>query len=260
MEKKKSGRVSYLQAPSDPKKLQHIEYDLNLLGYKPELDGEHISITHDGKPFDFKSIEKISAKHGLHPVELEHGIEKSETVSMPKKDFIEEHKNLVNILNEGDPKKLKAEAKDQAKELKEEVCKCELEDCVCKNLAKSFLQVDGGTKTDTTAHNAAAGELPPEVWNWGVMHLVPMKKDDIGTFPFSWMHETEAKSVLVKIRKHNEDLYSGWIEKGTEKIHEFDHLTMPELLSQLRSKVEFYQVKPTVPPLADNFATGDEAV
>lgn len=40
-------------------------------------------------------------------------------ISIPRPRFIEEHTNLIKILNEGDPKKLQKEAKDQAKELKD---------------------------------------------------------------------------------------------------------------------------------------------
>lgn len=41
-------------------------------------------------------------------------------ISMSKKDFVSEHKNLVNILRKGNRAKLKAEARKQAKELNEE--------------------------------------------------------------------------------------------------------------------------------------------
>jgi len=43
-----------------------------------------------------------------------------DSISMPKDDFIEEHVNLIKVLRSGDKKLLEAEAKKQAKELKEE--------------------------------------------------------------------------------------------------------------------------------------------
>jgi hypothetical protein len=48
---------------------------------------------------------------------------KSEKVSMPRKDFIEEHKDLVNTLKHPTKEKLEAEAKEQSEELKEEMNK-----------------------------------------------------------------------------------------------------------------------------------------
>jgi len=41
------------------------------------------------------------------------------TVSIPINDFIDEHKSIVKILNEGVPEKIIAEAENQRKELKE---------------------------------------------------------------------------------------------------------------------------------------------
>lgn len=42
-----------------------------------------------------------------------------EDVKMPKKDFVEEHEHLIDVLKHPSKKKLTAEAKDQAKELKQ---------------------------------------------------------------------------------------------------------------------------------------------
>lgn len=50
---------------------------------------------------------------------LESALEgKAKPITIPKVDFVKEHKNLLKVLASKDPKKLKAEAKDQAKELK----------------------------------------------------------------------------------------------------------------------------------------------
>ncbi len=45
---------------------------------------------------------------------------KAMKISMSKKTFIKEHKNLVDVLKKGNRAKLKAEARKQAKELNEE--------------------------------------------------------------------------------------------------------------------------------------------
>jgi 8-oxo-dGTP pyrophosphatase MutT (NUDIX family)/predicted GNAT family acetyltransferase len=52
-------------------------------------------------------------------------IKKSEKVEIPKDEFIEEHKNLVKILEEDDDEKQKKEAKKQKKELSNELKKAE---------------------------------------------------------------------------------------------------------------------------------------
>lgn len=44
-------------------------------------------------------------------------------VSMPKKDFVQEHKNLVHVLEEGSKAERTAEAKEQSQELKEQMQK-----------------------------------------------------------------------------------------------------------------------------------------
>lgn len=54
------------------------------------------------------------------PSQLEGGaVLAKEDIKMPKKDFVKEHEHLVDVLKHPTKKKLSAEAKDQAKELKE---------------------------------------------------------------------------------------------------------------------------------------------
>jgi len=52
---------------------------------------------------------------------LEGQVIKAEEVEMPKKDFVEEHEKLVEVLKEGKPEEQKKEGEEQAKELKEEI-------------------------------------------------------------------------------------------------------------------------------------------
>lgn len=47
----------------------------------------------------------------------------SDYVVLPRARFIEEHKNLLKVLEKKDPQALEAERKDQAKELKQEMKK-----------------------------------------------------------------------------------------------------------------------------------------
>lgn len=44
-------------------------------------------------------------------------------VAMRRPRFIQEHENLIRVLEKGDPKELKKEAKEQKKELQKEVKK-----------------------------------------------------------------------------------------------------------------------------------------
>lgn len=44
-------------------------------------------------------------------------------VMMKKPRFIQEHENLIRVLEKGDPKELKKEAKEQKKELEKELKK-----------------------------------------------------------------------------------------------------------------------------------------
>ena len=46
-----------------------------------------------------------------------------EFVAMRRPRFIQEHENLIRVLEKGDPKELKKEAKEQKKELQKELKK-----------------------------------------------------------------------------------------------------------------------------------------
>lgn len=99
-----------------------------------------------------------------------------------------------------------------------------------KKLKKAFTQEDGETLTDPREHKPS--EVPESLMKWGATHLVPMKTDDIKVFKLG--------DKTIKVRKIMEDLYSGWIEDKYKKIHGFEKLTMPILLTQMQSKLEMY--------------------
>jgi hypothetical protein len=99
-------------------------------------------------------------------------------------------------------------------------------------LKKAFLQHDQETKTNLQDHQGALATLPKSLMDWGVEKLVPLKKDDLASID---LHDHQ-----VKVRKHDADLYSGWVEKDGHHTHQFEKVTMPELLAQLHSKLELY--------------------
>jgi hypothetical protein len=99
-----------------------------------------------------------------------------------------------------------------------------------KTLKKAFTQEDGETLTDPREHNPS--DVPESLMAWGASYLVPMKSDEIKIFKLG--------DKTIKVRKIMEDLYSGWIEDKYKKIHAFEKLTMPILLTQMQSKLEMY--------------------
>lgn len=99
-----------------------------------------------------------------------------------------------------------------------------------KNLKKAFTQEDGETLVDPREHRPS--DVPDSLMNWGSQYLVPMKNDEIKVF--------KLKDKTIKVRKIMEDMYSGWIEDQYKKIHAFEKLTMPILLTQMQSKLEMY--------------------
>ena len=101
-------------------------------------------------------------------------------------------------------------------------------------LEKTFTHEDGVTMTDPRAHYAAAGPIPQALIQWGRQHLISM--DHVKDGP----KVLELDGKIIRVRKVLEDLYSGWIEKEGSKIHQFEKLGLPELLSQIQSKLELY--------------------
>lgn len=101
-------------------------------------------------------------------------------------------------------------------------------------LEKTFTHEDGVTMTDPRAHYAAAGPIPAALIKWGREHLISI--DHIKDGP----KVLELDGKIIRVRKVLEDLYSGWIEKEGQKIHQFEKLGLPELLSQIQSKLELY--------------------
>jgi len=100
-------------------------------------------------------------------------------------------------------------------------------------LAKTLLQPDKATMSDIKAHAASLEAAPKSLLKWGAEKLSSLPKDAI--------EQTELDGKIIKVRKHDTDLYSGWIESKDGRIlHQFEKITMPELMIQLQSKLELY--------------------
>lgn len=101
-----------------------------------------------------------------------------------------------------------------------------------RDLKKAFLQNDAQTFTDIKAHTQAVAANHPALMEWGAKKLSALPKDAVESM--------DLNGHTIKVRKHDADLYSGWIEKDGNKVHGFEKITMPELMSQLQSKLELY--------------------
>jgi hypothetical protein len=99
-------------------------------------------------------------------------------------------------------------------------------------LGKSFLQPDLATVTDQKAHIAALQTLPKSLLDWGHEKLSSLPKDAIDSF--------DLDGRTIKVRKLDADLYNGWVEHEGKKVHNFERVTLPELMIQLQSKLELY--------------------
>lgn len=65
------------------------------------------------------SLEKITKRNQIASRNIFSNFEKSEAVKMDKKELVEEHEHLVNVLKHGNKKQRTKEANKQNKELKE---------------------------------------------------------------------------------------------------------------------------------------------
>jgi hypothetical protein len=94
-------------------------------------------------------------------------------------------------------------------------------------------QRDGSmTMVNREAHYQALAAVKDHVLSY-VANLVRDMKND------------EVKNVYVAggevtIRKIMADMYSGHVRKGTEIVHQFDRITIPQLAGQLQSLLELY--------------------
>ena len=107
-------------------------------------------------------------------------------------------------------------------------------------LKKAFFQNDGETLTNPQTAALASSAVVPSVMSWGVEEFKNMAKDEIKVVQYG--------AATIKVRKLMEDLYSGWIEKNGQKIHEFNRLTLPEMMQQIQSKLEIYKEEDFVVP------------
>lgn len=100
-------------------------------------------------------------------------------------------------------------------------------------LEKTYLQNDKQTKVDIKAHTGAIAASSAPLMEWGTKKLATLPKDAVESF--------ELDGKTIKVRKHDADVYSGWIEtKDGNMIHQFEKIQLPELMTQLQSKLELY--------------------
>lgn len=101
------------------------------------------------------------------------------------------------------------------------------------SLNKAMLQNDKKTMSDSEKTNLTAQVLPKELVDWGANKLSAMQNDSVEVY------ELDGKKIHV--RKLDSDLFSGHITTTEgNKIHEFKNISMPELMTQIRSKFEKY--------------------
>lgn len=100
------------------------------------------------------------------------------------------------------------------------------------DLNKAFLQPDLSTFTDIKTHTGSLSAAHPSLMHWGTEQLSSLPKDAIETL--------ELDGKTIKVRKHDADLYSGWVEDDGKVLHSFEKVTLPELMVQLQSKMELY--------------------
>lgn len=111
-------------------------------------------------------------------------------------------------------------------------------------VAKSFSQGPDQPLTDSVGHVTALKGLPPELVKFGYEKLSKLPKDAVESI--------DVKGQTIKVRKHDADLYSGWIEHDGNITHKFERVTMPELMVQIQSKLEMYgQEEPKVEPVKE---------
>ncbi len=99
-------------------------------------------------------------------------------------------------------------------------------------LEKTFLQPDQQTMSSIKDHTASLAVVPKDLMKWGIDKLSKLPKDAI--------ESVDLDGKTIKVRKYDSDLYSGWIESAGNKLHNFERITLPELLTQLQSKLELY--------------------
>lgn len=104
------------------------------------------------------------------------------------------------------------------------------------DLTKAFTHGDGETQTNMQTYASAAGGVPSDLMAWGAAEFSPMKRDEL--------KHVAIKGATIKVRKVLADIYTGWIEKDGNILHVFERITLPEMLQQIRSKLEIYEEPP----------------
>jgi len=88
------------------------------------------------------------------------------------------------------------------------------------------------TMVNREAHYQALASVKDHVLKYVTDIVKDMKNEEV-------KHIGVAGSEIT-IRKIMSDMYSGQIRRGTENIHQFDRITIPQLAGQLQSLLELY--------------------
>jgi len=103
-----------------------------------------------------------------------------------------------------------------------------------KVLEKTFKQPDLKNLTDDKSHAAAMQSLPENLKEWGA--------EKLSALPSGAVEHFEIAGHKIKVHKKGTDQYSGWIidSRTGDQKHEFNDLTMPQLMQQVQSKLDLY--------------------
>lgn len=82
------------------------------------------------------------------------------------------------------------------------------------------------------AHYQALSAVKNHVLKYVTALVSGMKQDEVKNVPIA--------GKTLTIRKLMDDMYSGKLAEGTDIIHEFDRITIPQLAGQLQSMLELY--------------------
>jgi hypothetical protein len=82
------------------------------------------------------------------------------------------------------------------------------------------------------AHYQALAGVKDHILKWTANAFRDMKDEEVKHIPVS--------DCELTVRKIMADMYSGQVRRGTQVIHQFDRITIPQIAGQLQSLLELY--------------------
>lgn len=144
-------------------------------------------------------------------------------IEMKRKDFIKEHKNLINVLESPSHKDDKKEAKKQKKELKEYTKKSE---------TATYDFKDSQSTVNAQLHVSSEQSASPEL----IQYLTASINAEVSKIRL-------AKGTLT-LSKKEDGLYCGFFQDMQGQVtHQFENMTIPILAKNLQVK-ELYDAPP----------------